>query len=529
MATKTETAFSSISDLKLWFRNQEGIDLKMSDIPEVIPLRWSFFKDRWEFIRNDVLAKADTYEFPDLLIDQITKLTNFIDRQKNSQNTAINPFSNSVVFSNYYAVWDNIFLSSLPLTRQEENLIKDKMIKVTRFVKTDFENMRVDFVAARDELADVTGLSDIDYNTTFDMASVRSLRDIKISDITLMQTYMSAIRNVDFILANSTSLETNTVDPFALARANADNPDIEIQDGKSGQLVKMNFGDSLQILAQRYLNNPDRWIEIAIANGLKPPYVDEIGEKLLLIANGDINQINIAATNTNGEANINKLYINQAIFLQSDTIKFPEQRSITNIKEVPISGEIVLELSGDVDLDKYKIDENAHIRVFKPNTINSNFLVMIPSDQPLSTEQVGETPFFLLSKSEDEKRAGVDLAINDDADIVFTSNSDLQLSFGVANALQAVKLKMVSERGQLPRHPNYGLPVVVGQKANDPSELQGALVAGVTDMISADPRFDRIEQLDVRHAAGNTFTIGMVVRMAGTGTLVPLSFTINTG
>jgi hypothetical protein len=44
-------------------------------------------------------------------------------------------------------------------------------------------------------------------------------------------------------------------------------------------------------------------------------------------------------------------------------------------------------------------------------------------------------------------------------------------------------------------------------------------------MISADPRFDRIETLDVKVGGGSAI-INLIIRMAGSGTIVPISFTI---
>jgi hypothetical protein len=155
-------------------------------------------------------------------------------------------------------------------------------------------------------------------------------------------------------------------------------------------------------------------------------------------------------------------------------------------------------------------------------------MVMIPSTEPLSTTQVGETPFFLLTKGEDEKRAGIDMAVDNDGDLVFTSSNDLQLSYGLTNALQAMKLKMVTELGQNLRHTNYGLPVAIGRKTSNPDDTRQLLITGINDMIKSDQRFDRIETLNVR-IDGSVVLIELVVRLAGTGTMLPISFTINTG
>ena len=527
MATRTiNEAFIAISELQLWYSLQAGSEITLANVSEIIPLRWVYFRDNWEFIKDSLIDSATTYEYPDLLRTQIASMSDLIEKQRNSQNTKVNPFSNSTILVDYYALWNNITVTSIPLTRQETTIVETKLNRVFRFIRTDFEDIRTKVTAARDELADVVGLSDDDYNNTTGRSSVTALKSVKVNDIVQMQVFQSTIKSVNYILANSQKLNTVQLDPFALARVNADNTDLQIATGRSVRLVRMNFGDNLQTLADRFLGDADRWLEIAIANGLKPPYVDEIGEAIPPISNGEDNKLNFAQTFA-GENTLDKLYINQPVFLSSDTIKFPEQRTILDIKTVPISGEIVLELSGDSDLDKFKISENSVMRIYKPNTVNSLFFVAIPTDQALTETQIGETPFFLESKSEDEKRAGVDLLIDESGDLVFSSNGDLQLNYGLSNALQAVKLKVLSERGQSKRHPEYGMPAIQGVKSNDPEAVKNTIVTGINEMIEADTRFDRIEQIDVKQGDKNDFRVGLIVRLAGTGTLVPLSFKLN--
>src|SRR5688500_532250 len=277
MASKsTQNAFGGLSQLKLWFKTRSGADLTLADVPEIIPMRWSYFKDSWSFVKETVKGKASSHEFPHMLIDQVDSLTNFIDRQKNSINKAVNPLANRAIFTKYYAVWDSIQVSSIPVSREEQTIIDNKINAISRYTKTNFVNIRDSLIIARDELTDTIGLTDEQYNTTKNRSAFRALRSARISDIATIQTFQSGIRNIDFILANINFLNTATVDPFALAKSNANNDDLEIENGRSGHLVRMNYGDSLQDLANRYLGEADRWLEIAIANGLKPPYVDEI-------------------------------------------------------------------------------------------------------------------------------------------------------------------------------------------------------------------------------------------------------------
>jgi hypothetical protein len=266
---------------------------------------------------------------------------------------------------------------------------------------------------------------------------------------------------------------------------------------------------------------------------LKPPYIDEVGQKLNLLSNGDGNQINIAPTDGFGNLNIDKFYINQILLLQSSAEVFAEQRSIISIKEIPVSGEIVIELDGEPDLDRYKIVDTAHVRVFKQNTINSSFFILIPSEDPLPDERREEIPWFLAKSAEDEKRAKVDIAIDENGEINFSTNGDIKLSYGLANAIQAVKLKIVTELGSLRYHPEFGLVNVVGEKNDDIEDLKNTLIESINQQIQIDSRFDRVENIDVQYLVSDNsneavaaISILLSVKLAGGSTVIPISFTV---
>jgi hypothetical protein len=232
--------------------------------------------------------------------------------------------------------------------------------------------------------------------------------------------------------------------------------------------------------------------------------------------------------------NIDKLYIGQIVLLQSSTQTFPEQRSILNITQVPISGEIIIELNGEADLDRYKVAESAHIRIYKPNTINSSFYVMIPSLDVVQDDVKTDIPWFLQGADGVEKKQKVDLAFDEKGEINFGSTGDLQLSYGITNAIQAIKLKLAIEAGELRRHPEYGLITVQGLRNSDVGLVRQILTQSITSMIAADERFAGIDQLDVSYA--NTFdantaasvSVTLVVKLAGSGHLLPITFSVNT-
>lgn len=525
---KFDAAFDSMADMNLWFKILSEDTIVMADIPSVIPLRWNHFKDNWEFFKQQLIDKIDAYFEPSILRTHITNMDIFINNQKTSP--VVNSFSKRDILFKYYAVFDSIAITELPLTYKEMTLINSEISRVRRFTKNNFELMKIVFRQTRDELADSVSATDEMYNLVFNRSPVPSLTSIRINDINTMMLFHNSIKLTDYVLSNIYSLDTVSVDPFLLARSNANNSEISITQHQSGTLMRMRVGEDLISLASRTLGDPDVWIEIAIANGLKPPYIDEIGEKILLISNGSLSSVNLSSTDTNGESNISKLSINQILYIQSDVEIFPDKRSIQNIREIDVSGEIILELSGDQDLYRYKLEDNAYIRVYKPNTVNSSNLILIPSTKPVEGELSSETPFFLKGKPEDEKQMKVDLALGNDRDLMLTSSGDLQISYGMNNAVQAIRNKLEIEQGSMRRHGSYGLVNIAGYKADNPGELQSILEQSITRQVQNDPRFERIEQLIIQYAnSGNdpsAFIVTLQVRLAGSKTVIPISFSV---
>lgn len=527
MAIFNADAFKSSANLSLWYKVRSGDALNLADVPEIIPLRWTYFRDNWPTLRQRLVNVATGYSDPDFFRATLEDLDTFI-RQERLSPVDNNPFSGSNIYYRFYPIFNSILIEQISLSNEERALLAKKKSDVRAFSKNDFLAIKRDIKAYRDYLADVVGLGDADYNRIYDRATIQSQVIPTITDINLMLVLQEQISSVDFILANLFAVDA-AVDPFAIAKLNANNPELGIGTYNSGYLVKINHGEDLQGLATRYLKDPNKWIDIAIANGLREPYIDNTGELLYFLSNGRGNQINLKSIDDAGHANINKLYINQFVFIQSDTIPFPNQRLITSIKEIPLSGEIVLTLSGDADLDSYLLDDEASIRIFKPNTINSSQFVLIPSPVPLDNARRDEIPWFQLSSAADEKKTKIDIAIDDDGSLLFTPNGDLALSYGLANAIQATKLKLLTERGSNRYHPDYGLINVVGS-INNESDAKTALINSISRQIQADTRFDRIESLTVEKTSGAAigYQINLVVRLIGSNTLIPISFTVAT-
>lgn len=528
MATITQ-AYQSIANVNLWLKLQTGDPLVLTDVPSIIPLRWTYFSQSWNMLLPKLKAKVAGYKFSDLYAQQLIDFTNFVNVQRNSA-TMVNPLSDASVLYRFFTVFDNINIKSINLTNQEQVLLTDAITLVTLYTKNDFLSLQSNIKTYRDSQTDIVGLTDATYNATYNRSAITAQTVAQIQDVEYLETLQAASQTIDFILANLFAVDI-AVDPFALARANANNPAINIGQYSSGQLVRFQYGDDLESLANRYLGDPNKWIDIAIANGLQPPYIDEVGQNVPLQSNGSGSQINIAAIDSSGNNNSEKFYINQTIFLQSQTQRFPDQRNIVNIHQIVATGDLVITLSGTANLNTYTTADNASVLVFAPNTINSSLFILIPSSEPLPNSRQDTIPWFLAKSAEDEKRMGIDLLLGDKDDLVFTLNNDLSLSYSLQNATQAMKLKIVTELGELRYHTGFGLVNVIGNKNNSLSTVKTAITNSIVTQVAQDSRFDRIETLNVNYVAGSTgpaaFVIDMTVRLAGGSQVIPISFSVN--
>jgi hypothetical protein len=529
MALVDTNTFESSSNLNLWLKVYTGGVLYLSDVPEIISLRWTYFRDNWHLLHQRLINNANSAFDPDYLRAAIADLTEFIDQQRNDT-TDVNPFTASAIYYRFYPVFDNIRLEGITLTNDERTIIANKKTTISSYSKLNFLNIKKVLRNYRDNLADSIGLSDPTYDSIYGRSSTPlSFPVPSISDLSLMKVIEKQIQVVDFILSNLFAIDS-AIDPFALAKQNANNPDIDIRQYSSGKLVKLNYKEDLPGLAKRYLGSADRWIDIAIANGLKEPYVDETGEQLFLLTNGNGNQINLSMRDAAGNENISKFYVNQSILIQSNTNPFPSQRVIQAIKQIPISGEILLTVDGSANMSDYLLTDGANIRVFKPNTVNSSQYILIPSPKPLSNPRTEEIPWFLASKGADEKNTKIDIALGDNGQILQTPSGDIALSYGIDNAIQAIQAKLQTELGSNRRHAKFGLINVVGTSSSRNTDVKAQLIQSIVSQIQVDKRFDRVQSISVDRdltSNGVAYLVELVVKLSGSETFVPITFTVN--
>lgn len=339
-----------------------------------------------------------------------------------------------------------------------------------------------------------------------------NLKRLTIEDIETLSAFNDILMGFDKVIATKKQASNTTTNDYATFYADfARASDIQFQDAQSKFFVPFEYGSSLEKMALVYLGDANRWMEIAAINGLKAPYIDEVGYFIPVIGTGSNNTVTIRDPE--------RLYINQVVELSSDTKK-PTRFKIKTIDKVSqVQTLIRFEPKGDYSVSDYLPIDNAKIKAYLPDTVNSNKLIGIPTATPIAndnkikiTPKEGDLPNIA-------EIARVDLMLTSDGDIVFGAG-DVLLSSGMANLTQAAKLKIMTNRGRLLQDPNWGNPVESGGSIADVNAQD--VLKSLNEMFIQDDRFTGVLAGKV-NVKGVSVSIDILVGVAGSELLLPIS------
>lgn len=336
------------------------------------------------------------------------------------------------------------------------------------------------------------------------------------SNVEILYALNEVVLGFDMLIAAlEDSTDVREDDYNAFYRDFAISNGINFENSQSKFYVPFPYGSSLESLALNYLGNPDRWIEIAAINGLKAPYIDENGFEISLLNSAIGNSVTIADTSN--------LYIGQIVQVISDTKK-PVSRKIKSIDQYSaIESIITFESVENETLSGYKLSDNARIKTFLPNTVNSLKLIAIPSQQdPTISGRIR-----LGAQIEDlngiARTAKTDFLLNSDGDIVFTSGGDVKTASGLTNLIQAALIKLRTKTGYLIQHPEFGAGIEPGTSS---SEIDVNLIfQAIKASFDEDERFSGILSTSIEKT-GNAVNIKLLLGVAGSESLLPLETSI---
>lgn len=277
-------------------------------------------------------------------------------------------------------------------------------------------------------------------------------------------------------LATGQLFKERNPDPFLSANAHIPSVD-QMTTPISTIAVPWQRGGSLDRLAEQYFGNSIKSRDIAVLNGLRAPYVDEVGFTLPIL--GATGRTFVTSTHNN-------IAINQFVTINGNALS-STRRQIVNIEALG-GGQFRVTVSGIANLDIYSPSSAPFIFARLPGTVGPGDTILLPDlQQPDDVFALRPTPLY-SQLTQAQKLFKVDIGLSQDGhDIDVGANGDINRSFGYNNATQAIRLAIETERGELERHITYGLPLAIGSRTADFSLTD--VEEAVSTTISNDPRF----------------------------------------
>jgi len=271
------------------------------------------------------------------------------------------------------------------------------------------------------------------------------------------------------------------------------------------------FGATLEGLASSYLKDPNRYMEIIALNGLRSPYIDEIGYSIPILVNGKEKTVVVNQSDD--------LFVGKKIWLSSNAAN-RVQFTVESIRT--LNGVSYLKM--DSSVDSYRVADNAVLEAFLSGTICSRNLVWIPSDiEPLDLDSVITKDIPGINAMDPMVSiGGVDLLLGSDMDLILV-NDDLRYAVGLANIIQWVKTVLSIEKGELVQHRTIGMPLSIGLSLADFNAQD--VVNAIRTQLTQSSMFSRIDKVSVKQN-GSAVSIDLSALVAGTTAPLPLSYSM---
>ncbi len=409
-------------------------------------------------------------------------------------------------------LWQAVQVDRLELPAAARDRLRGAVKAASQSRQTDFSKTRFDIAGYLAEFSAAVGAGSDEFNALYGTPSTTSqVRTTpSSSDWAAMTALSAAVGALDSLAA--TGAINNTVPAVEVIAGLATNAGLVFDRPASKVLVPMLSGYTLEMMADRYLSNPDRWIEIATLNGLVSPYIDDTGRTDVLVNGGYGNSVAVGTTN--------EYVIGQLIWVWA--LGTPrEKRRVLSVQRYDDFQ--LLQLDGEADLAKFTVALESTVFSYIPNTTNSQQFIYIPSSEP-STDfdwQTGTIPgvdYF----DPMVRVGGMDIAVDDSGDLVIVGGAT-RLAVGLNNIIQQLKIGVGTPQGSLWRHPSFGFGVIAGSSTADVSAQQ-VLTAAKT-FVKNHSAFTGVDYAAV-NKDGNSLQISLGVGVRGISKTVPVSVSV---
>jgi hypothetical protein len=415
----------------------------------------------------------------------------------------------------YHEFFESLDTGLMNLDQDQQDIIDNEIDTVRAFTVDDFRQIKETIKDLAQGISNRYGAVPQEYADLYDLPTPRErVGEMTIEENEILEALYEVIQGLDYLTANKFLNKQQTQSPLEYVGGLADESGIAFELSNSKYLVPVPFNKTIEEISKRYLGDPNRWIEIATLNNLKSPYIDEQGFSRDLLSNGDGRQFNIESND--------ELYVGQKITLSSNTVsKF--MRKIQNIEKIDDTNYLIT-VDGLDNLSVLKIAQGAKMTAFLPGTVNSQNMIYIPSELP--SNESGQEETFSIPYLEEDELTGlskIDWLLTETGDLALDATGDFRLANGLNNIIQAIRQKIVTKKGALFAHPNYGLGIQPGISHAD--ILAGDIFDDLRDMIQQDPRFSAVERL-VLEIDGPKLAIKVDISLSGNRGLLPISFDV---
>lgn len=513
MAINYTDSFDVFLDVKLYLCIKTGDQISLGLIPTLASNRYNWIINNWSDLYEKFKKISNGNQILESsLIDFDRAVKSVLLGNKN------NELENKNSYKKFFAFLDNIQISTLKLTPEEQIFLDREIERIEKLNVDDFRSMISFLKSSYANYTSQIGLNDELAAKYRGISIIQKRKNPTIDDILFLQSIDETIKIIEGIIFDFLQKQNKSPNLLAISNSNI-TPDSEVSFlDIFRSFVNVPYEISLEHMAQKYLGSKDLWYELVTINQLKPPYVDEIGEKFKLLAPASIKSVIINANRKND--------VPVGATVSIGSFRYREE---TRVVERVIENEdntIVLFLGGKPDLNKFLPSEDAYVKIYAPSTVRKGVYIKIPLEinSPLAKHIITPKLDELRNLDRALLNFGVDIARNEKTnDLIIDSNGNFRIVYGLENVRQTVLYALRTVQGELPFHPDYGVNTNIGDRYF--GTLDEALIFGdvLRSSLLRDKRFVDVQIANVS-STGISMSLSLLVFIAGSDQPIPLSF-----
>lgn len=518
--------FSPLRESILFCKDTVSTAMTLFDLPANIILdfkstvvdNWSSLKNTIQFAKQDLNGKKIVDAFDRAFsISQDGQYQNSANQDSQALEAQNSSQPVNDIFKNpnkYNALFDQINVQSLPTPPALMQLVNQEIARVKKFDYNYFSQQRTSLQDLSNYISNMLGIGSNTYNSNSQLPTITKQREPTKADYQVLYAINEAMFAMDTLALlnrkNANTMIPNNINYIAGLAAQS-NIDFAIPSSKFA--IPFPYGSTMESVAQLYLGDSNRALEIITLNGLKTPYIDEEGFYYNLSSNGNGNRFYLDTAEN--------LYVGQQVVLSSLNVG-NDTRHITQIQKT--GNTFLISVDGADDLSKLTTAQSARIRAFLPNTVNSQKLLYIPSFSPAQDTQILDSLPGVNNYDGLLNVGGVSLLLDSQNRLIISKSNGTKWAFGLSNLIQAARIGLATPQGGLILHPEYGVNLKSGSSNADSSAQD--LLNAITQLFKNDPRFSKVLGVSAVRQ-GPVTRLNLSVQVTGTNHTLPLSIEIS--